>query len=70
MEILPHSDDEQMIVFETEVVTPVCLFPAIPSTTATSVSDLVHDSDCGLGSDIDPRLLLVDEESDDDGCLD
>jgi hypothetical protein len=58
-----------MIVFETEVVTLVCLFPAIPST-ATSVSDSVYDSNCGLGSDIDPRLLLVDEESDDDNGKD
>jgi hypothetical protein len=70
MEILPHSDDdEQMIVFETEVVTLVCLFPAIPST-ATSVSDSAYDSDCGLGSDIDPRLQLVDETSDDDNGKD
>jgi hypothetical protein len=58
-----------MIVFETEVVTLVCLFPAIPST-ATSVSDSVYDSDCGLGSDIDPRLQLVDEASDDDSGKD
>ena len=65
MEILPHSDDELMIVFETEMATPVCLFPAIPST-ATSVSDSVYDSDCGLGSYIDPRLQLVDAASDDD----
>jgi hypothetical protein len=67
MEILPHSDDEQMIVFETEMVTPVCLFPAIPSTVAF-VTNSVCDSDCGLGSDIDPRLLLVDEESDHDNA--
>jgi hypothetical protein len=26
MEILPHLDDELMIVFETEMVTPVCFF--------------------------------------------
>jgi hypothetical protein len=65
MEILLHLDDEQMIVFETEVVTPVCLFLAIPST-ATSASDFVYDSDCGLRNDIDPRLQLVDVASDDD----
>jgi hypothetical protein len=69
MDILPQLDDEQMIVFETEMVTPVCLFPAIPPT-ATSVCDSVYDSDCGLGSDIDPRLQLVDEVSDDDNGKD
>jgi hypothetical protein len=69
MEILPHSDDEQMIVFETKMVTPVCLFPALPST-ATSVSDSVYDSDCDLGSDIDPRLQLADAASDDDNGQD
>jgi hypothetical protein len=69
MEILSHpDDDEQTVVFETEMVTPVCLFPAVPST-ATSVSDSVYDSDCGLGSYIVPRLL-VDEEPDDDNGKD
>jgi hypothetical protein len=47
MDFLPHPDDEQMIVFETEMVTPVCLFLAIPST-APSVSDSVYDSNYGL----------------------
>jgi hypothetical protein len=67
MDILPHLDGhldgEQMIVFETEMVTLVCLFPAIPST-VPSVSDSVYDSDCGLRNDNDPRLQLVDEASD------
>jgi hypothetical protein len=67
MEIFPHLDDEQMIVFETEMVTLVCLFPAIPCLTVTSIN-MPHvalcDSDCGLGTDMIPRLL-VDEES---GC--
>jgi hypothetical protein len=64
MDFLPHPDDEQMIVFGTEMVTPVCLFPAIPST-APSVSDSVYDSNCGLQSDNDPKLQLMDEASDD-----
>jgi hypothetical protein len=77
MEILPHLDDEQMIVFETEMVTLVCLFPAIPCLTVTSINMppdgkstvAFCDSDCGLGSDMIPGLL-VDEESDDDNGKD
>ena len=75
MEILPHSDDEQMIVFDTEMVTPVCLFPAIPCLTVTSINMPLDgkstvalcDSDCGLGTDMIPRLLVDEESAHDNG---
>jgi hypothetical protein len=70
-------------VFETEMVTPVCLFPAVPSPPANGPPTLpglalhltvdgtepVRDSGCGLGNDGAPRVL-VDGESDDDGGRD
>jgi hypothetical protein len=68
MDSLPHPDDEVIIVFETEMVTPVCLFPEAPST-AASVTNPVCNRDCGLESDVAPRVL-VDGESDNDNGQD
>lgn len=61
---IPIKIRQEALCPHTQVVTPICLFPEVPST-ATSVHDSVHDGNCGLGSDIIPTLL-VDEESDDD----
>ena len=67
MTVLSPHDEEQTIVFETEMLAPVCLFPLVPPTASVSLDGITSGDEDALATDA--VWMLPDATPADEGAL-